>query len=117
MEKNPKKPLNYSCENCDFTTSNKKDYNRHLLTRKHLEKQKGDETETPKTPKNPDGHSCVCGKQYACYGSLWRHKKSCVGEPKETPNQSIPTEMVIELIKQNKELQAFIINELKRARS
>ena len=31
----PKKPISYVCESCDFNTSNKKDYNRHIKTIKH----------------------------------------------------------------------------------
>ena len=34
-KENPKKPLNFGCIKCDFYTSNKKDYNKHLTTRKH----------------------------------------------------------------------------------
>ena len=32
----PKKPLDFVCEKCDFITSNKKDYSRHLQTKKHF---------------------------------------------------------------------------------
>jgi len=36
MEKKPQKnPKKYYCEKCDFTSKNKKDFNRHLSTRKH----------------------------------------------------------------------------------
>ena len=31
----PKNPLNFSCEKCDYITSNKKDYNKHVNTTKH----------------------------------------------------------------------------------
>ena len=31
----PKKPLIFVCEICDFKSSNKKDFNRHILTDKH----------------------------------------------------------------------------------
>ena len=31
-----KQPKQYSCESCGFYTYNKKDFNRHLSTRKHL---------------------------------------------------------------------------------
>ena len=39
-KKNPKKnygkkKVEYYCEKCDFLTSNKKDFNRHLKTKKH----------------------------------------------------------------------------------
>ena len=34
-EKNSKKLIKYSCESCDFTSSNKNDYTRHINTIKH----------------------------------------------------------------------------------
>jgi len=34
-QKTPKKYAEYKCENRDFNTCNKKDYNRHLMTKKH----------------------------------------------------------------------------------
>ena len=126
MEKNPKKPLQYLCEECDFNTSNKKDYNRHLLTRKHIDRARGDDSATKKTPKNPEGHNCECGKYYMCYGSLWRHKKKCNGEtiviaPYATEEPSSPPEITIELVyelvKQNKELQDLLRDELKQAKN
>ena len=58
-EKNPKKPQNFYCENCDFASCNKKYYTRHNLTKKH----KINENQCfsiEKTPKNPK-HKCKCG--------------------------------------------------------
>ena len=34
--KNPKNPNEFICVECDFNSSNKKDYKRHLVTRKHI---------------------------------------------------------------------------------
>ena len=45
-------PKNFLCETCDYNTSNKKDFNKHLTTDKH----KNEENNTiliPKIPKNP----------------------------------------------------------------
>ena len=69
---NPKKPLNYFCEKCNFNTSNKKDYTRHLSTDKHL----GLTNPNIKTQKNPF-FSCICGKTYRHSSSLCSHKKTC----------------------------------------
>ena len=41
-QKTQKTPIKYHCNYCDFSTSNKKDYNRHLLTRKHKKTQNAD---------------------------------------------------------------------------
>tara|TARA_B110000444_G_scaffold238223_1_gene251606 strand:- start:105 stop:1112 length:1008 start_codon:yes stop_codon:yes gene_type:complete len=72
-EKYPKKPLIFSCENCDFTCSNKKDYKRHLSTGKHEMIINGNEN----TPKNPKANKCVCGKTYKHISGLSRHKQKC----------------------------------------
>ena len=39
-EKTQKTPTKYYCKKCDFLSSNKKDFNRHLLTRKHIKTPK-----------------------------------------------------------------------------
>ena len=67
-------PTNYSCSHCDYSTTRKSQYNRHLLTRKHEmltniynENQKG------KTQCNV----CKCGKSYKYRQSLSVHRKKC----------------------------------------
>ena len=53
QKKNPQKsPSIFFCESCNYTTSNKKDYNRHLSTRKHKILQNPTKS-YKKTPKNP----------------------------------------------------------------
>ena len=39
--KNPPKIPKYECKLCDYTTDNKKDYNKHILTLKHIERTNG----------------------------------------------------------------------------
>jgi hypothetical protein len=58
---------NFYCECCDYTTSRKSDYNKHLATDKHKLKQN-------KTEKS---YECECGKNYSLRSSLFNHKKSC----------------------------------------
>ena len=67
----PIKPqTNYNCNACDFNSSNKKDYNRHMLTAKHLRIINN-------TNFTPGEYQCVCGKKYVDNSGLWRHKKKC----------------------------------------
>ena len=105
----PKKPQNYFCEFCDFSSSNKKDYNRHLLTLKHKKETNGgqvDETE------NYEKYVCGCGREYKCRQGLWKHKKNCLTykTPKKTQNEEsqsdlkILTNLVLDVVKQNQEL-------------
>jgi len=72
-QKTPKNPKDFFCKNCDFISSNKKDYDRHLATDKHKMLTNVDK----KTPKNPKPFQCECGKQYKHRQSLSVHKKKC----------------------------------------
>jgi len=65
--KNPKNPSTYVCDICDYITSNKKDFNKHINTIKHINNQKSPE------------HSmvCECGKTYINRSSLFNHRKVC----------------------------------------
>jgi len=76
-QKNPKKTsLNFTCKSCDFFTSNKKDFKRHKLTRKH----RNNCTKSTYDNKNPVGVEFMCkncGKQYKHKSNLSRHKKNC----------------------------------------
>ena len=110
--KNPKKPLIFSCENCNFISSNKKDYNRHIMTAKHKILQNTTE-KPPKMPKNAKAFTCECGKEYKHHSSLWNHKQKCqyiAEEPIE--NTFVPEkekepsdrQLMMTLIKQNGEI-------------
>jgi hypothetical protein len=89
----------FTCSICDYYTSRKNDYNRHLLTPKHCDANKK-QIQTNDAAQNPQQHKCCqCGKKYKHRSSLCKHKKLCVNpEPLK-----IDTNLVIELLKQNKE--------------
>ena len=124
--KTPKNPKKYSCDKCNFLCSNKKDYNRHLLTAKHKMITNGNE----KSPKNPNPHICECGKQYVFLSGLSRHKQKCTytteEEPKNTimpPEESNTNEnsldfkaMFIEAMKKNDEVLQVTIKENRELR-
>ena len=68
----------FRCENCNIETSNKKDFNKHLLTRKHTklghQQQPGWDKSTEKSPLIV---CSKCNKSYESRSGLWRHKKTC----------------------------------------
>lgn len=76
-KKNPKKPQDFFCEICDFNTSNKKDYNRHLETKKHMAN-----LVAKKNPKSENKFICNCGNNYFHASSLSKHKKKCCPDVK-----------------------------------
>ena len=70
----PKIPKKYVCNFCDYFTSNKKDFDKHLSTLKHKNEQKSTKI-NKKSPKIPKILICECGKDYKERSGLWRHKK------------------------------------------
>ena len=75
MEKKPqKKPKKYFCKKCDFGSNDKKDYSRHLTTRKHEKKCMDNIRITKKTVENV--FECeLCNKQYKYRSGLSKHNK------------------------------------------
>jgi hypothetical protein len=73
MEKNKsqKIPLFFECKNCDYKTRNKKDYNKHLLTRKHQMEINGNKWKS----KNPICENCE--KPFKTASGLWKHQQKC----------------------------------------
>ena len=77
----PKNPKIFSCAFCDFISSNKKDYGRHLSTLKHKIRQK-DTNDTKKPQQKPQTcYECkLCNKSYKYSSGLYRHKKRCISD-------------------------------------
>jgi ribosomal protein L37AE/L43A len=110
-KKSKKSHTKYECITCDYTTSSKRDYNRHLSTRKHIMETE----ETEKAQLICD----ICGKTYKNRTGLWKHKKNCkailkneLREPESEPvNEELPDiskmitpDMIMTLLTQNQEL-------------
>ncbi len=76
----------YFCVNCNYTTSHKGHYDRHLLTPKHLNSNKSTDNgqiTDKKGQKGQHDYKCsCCNKIYSDRTSLWRHKKN-VKPPKK----------------------------------
>jgi len=106
--KTPKIPIKYFCEICDFITSNKKDYSKHLATDKHI----GLTNPNIKTPKNPF-FNCICGKSYKHLSSLCAHKKKCqIKNNIKTTDQA--EELIKYLMKENTEFKQMLIDQNKQ---
>ena len=71
-KKSQKNINNFFCEKCNYKTCNKKDFNKHLLTQKH--KNKDNDNNYQKS------HFYICekcNKSYLYLSGLSRHKKKC----------------------------------------
>ena len=85
MEKKTQKtPKKYTCKKCDFLSSNKTDYKRHIKTMKHKMITYDNKMITKKT------HKCFCGKTYNHRANLCRHRKKCLKNVK-TNVKTMPT--------------------------
>jgi hypothetical protein len=131
------KPPKFSCEKCKYITDNKKDYSKHLLTAKHQNR----DIILHKNPLTENGmdekiYYCNCGKTYKHHSSLWNHKNKCSGikepiinmrensmnsvidkkpdeETKVSITNNIPMDLILEVIKQSKEIQNVLIEQTK----
>ena len=123
-QKSQKNPL-FFCEICEYTTSNKKDFNKHLSTSKHKNETLETQFETQNPQKSP--YVCSCGFISNSRTTLWRHKKKCLNDnitnkPLINTSLSIPessteiiektpedianlTQIVLEVVKSNSEFQ------------
>jgi predicted RNA-binding Zn-ribbon protein involved in translation (DUF1610 family) len=106
------KTLKYSCETCGFNTGNKKDYNRHLLTAKHINGTKKNNIEQ-ENPGISQIYRCEnCNKSYLSRSGLWNHNNKC-NENAIVPTEIANTATIIEIIKQNQEFKTLLIEQQK----
>ena len=73
----------FCCEKCHYNTSNKKDYNKHCLTRKHTNALNFDSKTV-----NKKSFSCECSKSYPYMASLYNHKKNVIIKKKKKNHKS-----------------------------
>jgi hypothetical protein len=93
----------FVCEICDYSTCKKSQYERHLATDKHKFLQ-NPTLATPNGEKKQK-YQCYCGKIYSHSSTLYAHKKHC----KKSNSDGISTELVLELIKDNKEMKELLM--------
>ena len=111
----PKNASEFYCEKCEFICYKKSNYTKHLLTRKHVNDNKINEFDAEKC------HVCdVCNKRFKDRSGLWRHKKkTCTIQTQPVTEVSMPVppqidaSLIIELLKENKELREMMIEQNK----
>ncbi len=128
MKKSCKNPTLYFCEICDYSTKLKKDYNKHLLTRKHQNR-----TNSNNNVHHMDGFVCnICSKTYKSRSSLWYHKKKCTEiestnneteyieiessniKEKDTTDKNENNSILHQMMEENKELRTMIHEQQKQ---
>jgi hypothetical protein len=93
----------FYCNLCDCKCSSKYNYTRHLSTDKHKRIHSGKMSEQMKI------FLCECGKKYKYSQGLSKHKLTCTKHSQQVQQPIIDANLIIELIKQNQELQKSLI--------
>jgi hypothetical protein len=94
----------FYCKNCDYKCTSKYNYTRHISTNKHKR------IHLEKMSEQMRSFLCNCGKKYKYSQGLSKHKQRCVKNTQLQQQQPIiDANLIIELIKQNQELQKSLI--------
>ena len=99
----------FHCNCCAFRCNKNSNYLKHLSTPKH---NKMTTTGTQTTEKFHN-FKCKCGKQYLTKSGLWKHKKICKPNTVAINNDVTDKELVMLLIKENRELKNMMMEENK----
>ena len=112
LQKKHQKNKKNICKKCDFVTCKISEWNRHILTLKHLKADKDLHNLQPDLNQEiiSNCFSCICGKTYKHRQSLHKHKKECIEQTEPNKNE-ISNEVVVELIKENKELRQMLLEQ------
>jgi hypothetical protein len=82
--------MKFECEKCNYSTSKKGNYDKHLTTKKHLL-----------------SYNCsTCNKQYTTKSGLWKHKEMCA-----TNNVC---ELLLKQKEENTKFQEDLLNQIKQ---
>lgn len=107
----------YNCEKCMFLTRNKKDYTRHLKSRKHLENHPT--APFPDTTADTTLHCAKCNKEFKSRSAMYTHNKKCgsaagAGEAAEASTAeeaaALTPEQIQYIIMENKILKELLKN-------
>ena len=103
----------FVCKTCDYETSKKSSYDKHLLTDKHTVSVAGDVGDA--TCDIKVAKSCFlvcekCNKSYNSRNGLWKHKKICINVTPQVSNEPSDKELIMMLIKENSDLKHLVLD-------
>jgi len=111
----PKNAEKFICKNCNFSCSKKSNWDKHLMTRKHINETNETKNETNETEKMPLQYVCkICNKIFNSRTTLWRHNKKCQKMPKNAVCSDIGSsvfdkELLVKMILQNQDVMNKMI--------
>jgi hypothetical protein len=107
----------FHCACCDYYTSKKSSFDKHLLTSKHLnwqEKIHNDTNDTLKVATScSKNYECECGNKYKYSQGLSKHKKICnyLNEPIKNDKEEAQGDLLNFLLKENQEFKQMLIEQ------
>jgi ribosomal protein L37AE/L43A len=108
-------PLYFNCVICNYKCCKKFNYNRHLLSSKHIELTKGDnlKSKNEQTEKQNKKYCCEnCNREYSSRNGLWKHSKNCNFEKPSNNDEFTDKELIMMLIKDNSEFKNIMMKVL-----
>ena len=114
----PKSSEFFNCKFCDYNTSRKSQYDRHLSTSKHINTTIRLQNTTILVPNVPKIYICCnCNKEYKHHSSLSKHKLSCKINKNDSTNEdnnNNKDDLIQYLINENKEFKNLILEFVKK---
>jgi hypothetical protein len=109
----------FFCESCDYNTSRKCNFDKHLVSAKHIRMTKDDAggQKVAKSSKIQQDFFCDCGRSYKHRQGLWKHKKDCQyiddknKELIEKSDSLTDKDLIMMLIKDNNELRKMMMEQ------
>jgi|LauGreDrversion4_2_1035121.scaffolds.fasta_scaffold22482_2 hypothetical protein len=117
----------FCCEKCNYYTVKKYNYDKHILTSKHLKSIFVNE-KVAKSSKSSKDHNnmyiCnLCNKNYKDPSGLWRHRKKCINEQYEEEksieknteniNNTQLLDLIVQQSKENIDLKNLLLEQNK----
>ena len=107
---------NFRCNDCDYNTCRKSQYDRHILTSKHIQRintNNGEDEKFQKVPSNIKQYTCICGKIFKHASSLWNHKQkvNCkeISNTNNSPTTDTEKELLIKMLLKNQDVMDKMI--------
>ena len=99
----------YICENCNYNTSRKSQYFRHLETNKHYKNINQNNENSTKVLNN---FTCICENTYLYKSGLYKHKKKCVMLKNNNNIKKISNEeLFLSILKDNQDFKQMLIEQ------
>ena len=104
----------FYCENCDYGTCKKFNFDLHLDSKKHKNNALTTKNNELAAKTSTKKYSCeICEKCFNDRAGLWRHKQKCNIPQNSNKSPEISQELILTIIKQNSELQQTVIEQSK----